>query len=340
MVKLITLAIAIGVAFNLSVAYLSSPGAFEDFSWIERPGFLATGLCLAFVPWFTNALKLVVWSSLFDRTLSFPGALRIVIGTELAQSVSPTTVGGAPLKLALLLEEGYDAGRSTVLTMMSSIENFLFFATTVPAIFFLARAWEYQPVRNILDLVPVSLRGVSSSALAVVGFLLFVVGLLLYRFGGRISGRATRKLRKFTKSVSDGFASVGTTKGLSRLGVTWLIGFPQWSARYSVVTFVALGLGLPVDPLLFPLLQWVTFSAGLLVPTPGAAVGVEGAFALLFAPLIPGSLLGLVTAIWRFVTFYLVLMVGLPLFLLLSRTRSSALSREPAVGIEVGTEAG
>ena len=80
-------------------------------------------------------------------------------------------------------------------------------------------------------------------------------------------------------------------------------------------------LGAPVQPVLFWLLQWVVFTVASFIPTPGAAGGAEAAFFLVYSPFVPSEVLGLATAGWRFLTFYLLLGLASILYLLIGERR-------------------
>ena len=100
-------------------------------------------------------------------------------------------------------------------------------------------------------------------------------------------------------------------RGKTRFLAVVLLSSVQWACRCSVATAVMYGLGVPVDPVLFGLLQWVVFVMMIFVPTPGASLGAEASFAAVLSGFVPTGLLGLAGAAWRFFTFYLVLLVGL-----------------------------
>jgi len=71
-----------------------------------------------------------------------------------------------------------------------------------------------------------------------------------------------------------------------------------------------LGFGLPVDFVLFPLLHWVVFSLSTVVVTPGGVGGAEVAFVTVFGDFVPAMTMPTLVAVWRFTTFYLVLLIG------------------------------
>jgi glycosyltransferase 2 family protein len=86
-----------------------------------------------------------------------------------------------------------------------------------------------------------------------------------------------------------------------------------------VISMLALFLGMPFDPVLFWLLQWVVFTIMSFVPTPGATGGAELAFTAVYATLLPAGFIGLATAAWRFATFYAPVGLAALLFPLLDR---------------------
>src|SRR5690606_28502095 len=103
----------------------------------------------------------------------------------------------------------------------------------------------------------------------------------------------------------------------------------QWIARYSVISALVAYLGYPVQPVLFWLLQWVVFTLMAMIPTPGAAGGAEAAFYLIYSALLPEQVIGLATAGWRFLTFYLQLGLASVLFFLLNLRSGGGLLQPP-----------
>ncbi|MGH7447228.1 MAG: lysylphosphatidylglycerol synthase domain-containing protein, partial [Longimicrobiales bacterium] len=93
----------------------------------------------------------------------------------------------------------------------------------------------------------------------------------------------------------------------------------HWIARYSVISALALFLGIPFDPVLFWLLQWIVFTLMSFVPTPGATGGAEVAFTAVYATLLPSGFIGLATAAWRIFTFYVPVALAALVFPLLGR---------------------
>ena len=288
-------------------------------------GYLALAVLLALVPWFTNALRLVIWTRFIGQGLSMREALRIVLGAEVGSSLLPTSTGGELIRWGMLVQRGIPAGAAGSVISLGYLEDSLFFLFALPIAFFWSDARRLPILRAIAEQFRTDAGGAVLVALAV----LFGVWLLLWLVFRGLLGRGTRRyalravvrtrarMRRSWRDAQNVYALVAR-RGKLRFLATWILGMIQWSCRYSVITALAAFLGAPIDPLLSFLLQWVIFTAMIFIPTPGATGGAEAAFFLIYKALLPGEIIGLATAGWRFLTFYLQLGLGAILFALLN----------------------
>ena len=277
------------------------------------PAFLAQAMALALVPWFTNTARMWIWARFMGGSLGRADAFQITLASDLGAAFTPTAAGSGAVRLAMLLGHGLSAGRASALILLMSLEDAIFFAVVLPLSYFLASGTGGDTVRAVFSRVGERAALVLAAAL-ILG--LVVAGIWrLWRGrpasmrkpgskGWGILGRVLCWLRE-ARAV---FAEV-LRRGKLRLLATLLLTAVQWVCRYSVVTMVMAAFGLTVFPFADILLQWVVFTAGTFVPTPGGATAVEAAFAVVYQPLIPAALLGPVTAVWRLILFYLVLVV-------------------------------
>jgi uncharacterized protein (TIRG00374 family) len=91
----------------------------------------------------------------------------------------------------------------------------------------------------------------------------------------------------------------------------------NWICKFSVITVLLMGFDIPTQPVTFFLFQWIILVIMTIMPTPGGAGGAETTFYFMFSSFVPGGILGIVTAGWRFITFYFLLIVCSLLFLIL-----------------------
>lgn len=291
---------------------------------------LAAGLALA--PWLTNALRLRIWTHFIGFPLSVRETLRIQLATELGSAVTPTASGGGLFKWALLMRRGVSPGAAASLASLVVVEDTLFFALALPLGLYLSAAWRLPVLQSLAEhaqaeLVQVLLIG------AGVLFLLWVVAraVLFGHAGRRARWRSLRllaggrhRVRRAWRDARHVYVLIAR-RGKSRFALSFALTAVQWVCRYSVVSALIAFLGAPVYPVLYFVLQWMIFTLMNLVPTPGAAGGAEAAFFLVYGAFVPGPVMGLATAGWRFFTFYLPLILAAIFFPLLGlRSRGPA----------------
>ena len=316
--------VPVGVIANLALSWLATDhSVLRNLGQFQRK-YLYLAILLALVPWFTNALRLLVWTRFVGYPIKFRDTFRITLGSELASSVLPTSSGGEVFRWGMMVQRGITQGQAASIVTLGYLEDLVFFATALPVAFVLSNAWDLP----FLQSVGSQFQDVRGRAV-MIAILLFVVGLSL-RFGWRavLTGALGRRVRRTTLRWSAGFRRKSrktrhdfrgvwrmvVARGKLRFLLTFVITAVQWSARYSVATAIAYFFGAPVDPLLFFLLQWVIFTAMMFVPTPGASGGAEAAFVLVYSALLPSGVIGIATAVWRLLTFYFQLTLGSIIF--------------------------
>ena len=89
-------------------------------------------------------------------------------------------------------------------------------------------------------------------------------------------------------------------------------------------------IGIEANYLELFFMQWMVYLAMAFVPTPGASGGAEAAFYFVYKSILPESLLGIVVAGWRIITYYYILLLGVVL-LQIGRLLQSSLRKKEAV---------
>lgn len=322
--------IPLGVLGNLAFSLLATDrdvlAALDDFprQW------LAVALGLTLLPWLTRPLRLLIWTRFLGYRIGFLEAFQMVLAVDLGASVSPTAVGGGFLKWGMLVDRGVSGGTAASLTALPTIEDAIFFAIALPTAVVLTAAWEFGTWTRVAGTA--ATRALVLVALAAGIFLVVlllgraimggVLGIRTRRWTLRGMARMRRGLRSAWVDARDVFALI-RDHGKARFALSLTLTAIQWSARYSVITALAAFLGAPVKPVLFWGLQWIVFTLMSLMPTPGAAGGAEVTFALVYGSLLPAGVLGIATAGWRFLTFYLQVGTAAVLFPLLARITPS-----------------
>jgi len=298
-------------------------------SLLEFPReYLLLAVGLALLPWLMNTLRLFIWTRFFGYPISLRDAYQVILGMDLGAAVSPTAVGGGLFRWVMLMQRGVSPGASASLSTLPTIEDAIFFAIALPLGIYLSASWDLPVFRQIApyvrDNAPIVMVIAFGTLFAAwVATRLVLVGGLGRRTqekGMRRIGRARRRLRLAWYDAREIFVEIAQ-RGKGWFALSLVLTAIHWIARYSVISALVAFLGLPVDPVLFWVLQWVVFSLMAMVPTPGAVGGAEAAFYLVYGAFLPGPVIGIATAGWRFLTFYLQLGLAAIIFTLMNLQR-------------------
>ncbi|UCC78562.1 MAG: flippase-like domain-containing protein [Candidatus Zixiibacteriota bacterium] len=289
--------------------------------------FLAAFLCV--VPWFAQSLRIIIWSRVFKRPVSPPQALQAVLSSDIAAAATPTMLGGGYAKAGYLVSYGFSAGEATIITLLGTIEDAVFFLIALPTSILWSRAWDNPYVRqagaSLVSHWPTVLIVAAIISMAFVG----IKKIGKRRISDANPGSSENKisfryrflssLRRYKTDLVFAMKFALTRGKLSFLFTVLAAGI-GWCSRYGAISALVLGLGLDADPVLFFLLQWVVFSIMTMIPTPGAIGGAEVSFALVYGGLIPSFAIPVVTSGWRFITFYLPVGLGSLIFAVIGGT--------------------
>jgi len=268
---------------------------------------------LIFIPWFTKAIRLNNWINLTDISLPFREVFRITVLGDLGAAISPTAIGGAPVKAALLTQHKFSTGESASLASVMPLEDICFFVIALPLAMFLSPTLGFHTLRE-MEINP---GNVLLWVLGIVIGLTLLWKVIAYLFRGK---KFVRKVQDWLQKFWEEFFSAYNLMirhGKLRFVANVLIAGFQWITRYSIVPLLLYSLGQEVNFLQFFILYWLLASLASFIPTPGATGAAEGAFLLVFSTFIPSSMLGLVMIGWRFLSFYLLNIAGIVVVMIL-----------------------
>lgn len=306
--------------------------------------YLALAVTLAFFPWLAQSSRILIWGKVFRRNIKPGQAFRTVLATEMGAAITPTMLGGSYAKLGLLIGYGFTVAEATLVTFLGTLVDAVFFAFALPISLYWSRAWENPHVarawRDLVSNWPTAL---------IVLMLLFVILLIVKKLNltfkasslksGEESPRrfVTRIIARIERFRSDFFSAAGFVmrRGKGAFATCVLVAGIGWCGRYGAISALIFGLGYPVDPVLFFLLQWAVFTTMAMIPTPGAIGGAEVSFTLVYRGLIPSAIIPIAASAWRFITFYLTVGLGSLIFSFIgTKFADRRMTRDDAVVLE------
>lgn len=260
---------------------------------------------------------------LTDNQLSWKQSFEVIMLWEFASALTPSVVGGSGVAIYILNREGISVGRSSAIVMVTALLDELFFILMVPLIFIAVGTELLFPVslqKEIFGIV-LNTQGIFWVGYGFIVFLTLFI-LLAIIFFPRLFKLVLLKIFRIKwlqkwryKVIQIGDDIINTSKELrGKRPAYWIKAFVatlfSWTARYWVVNFLLLTVTPVGNHLLVYARQLVMWVIMLISPTPGGSGLAEVAFSGFLADFIPLGLAGALALIWRLLSYYPYLFMG------------------------------
>lgn len=318
----IPMLLGVGVIFYL----VWSSFEIEEFKAIKWGGKVITYTSLAIL---TYALRHLVLSYrlklLSNDFFGWNKSIELSCIWEFASAVSPTSLGGSAVALFFLAQEKLSAAKTVTLVLYTVIADSIFFMITLPILFFTLGPISIRP-----EAILTSDLGVYWPTIIVIYIFivfygsLFIAGIFrpqimqrIIRFFGKLPF-LNRWQDSIYKTADD---MVTTSRELRKQPIFWHIKvfistFINWFLRFFTINFIVLGLtGLSIvdvyDQCVIYARSEMMHSITQFSPTPGGAGVTEFLFGGFYSDYISSGISSFVALIWRLVTYYTYLFIGL-----------------------------
>lgn len=293
--------------------------------WHASLPWLLTGIVSMLIFW---GLEARIYHSILKKytsDISFGQMFKLILATQFFNGITPFSTGGQPFQIYILnAQSKIGLGKIT----SASVQNFIVYQLALVI---------YCLVALISHLFhPILLFGRYSTAILVCGFILniLVIALLFFvstsqrflrfvstaglNFMARLhliknKDKSLQKLLTFTKTFSE---NMNLLKKEPRLLLeTLLLNTLRLTVFYMVAYFVCRALGFQNITMLEAILaSSYTMLITSVVPLPGASAGAEFGFLVFFSSFIAGPLATAIMLLWRFITYYIGLIIGFFVF--------------------------
>ncbi|MEL6589963.1 MAG: lysylphosphatidylglycerol synthase transmembrane domain-containing protein [Bacteroidota bacterium] len=295
-----------------------------DVNWTSRVfGMIGLGFLCMFLRDFGYIWRMRL---LTDQKLTWRSAIEVTLLWEFSSAVSPSIVGGSALAIFMLIKEKISAGRSTAIVFITIFLDEVFYLAILPVCLLVVNYADiFAPLENATSVFGTGM---------VVGFWIAYCILFSYTtflaFALFIRPEATSRLLKrvfrtrLLKRWEEGGARTADELLISsrefrakdfrywfKAGLATCF---AWFGRYLVVNCLlaafAIGLGYG-DHLVAFARQAIMFVVMLISPTPGSSGVAEEMFALMLRDYT--EFIRLISVMWRGITYYPYLLLGVPL---------------------------
>jgi len=274
-------------------------------------------LCLYYL---SDGLRLYFVIRAMDYRVRFQSIMKLVFVNIFVSNITPLATGGGVVQVYFLHREGIPVGEGTAATTIRTIlaASILFALTPIiilaePNLFGLFNQGSLIIYVALFSAVYLAvffcvLFRTEFIRLGLYGFMRFLnrTGIVSRRRFRKWFLRLSRELSRFT----DGFKRFIRGEPIYvALSFLFTVLFLLSLFSFSVILMRALGYDIHVLTILA--FQVVVTFFMYFAPTPGAAGVAEGGYGLLFAQLVRKSDLTLLTFLWRFLTIYIGVVIGL-----------------------------
>ena len=255
------------------------------------------------------------------KKISLKEAIKHNVITQFFNGITPFSSGGQPMEIYMLTEHGISGAKATTIT----IQNFIFYQ--VALVLYGLLAVTYNAIFHIFPKVPLL------GKLTLIGFLintLVAIALFVITFSPKFTKKVTNiiiKLLVKLKIIKDEKKTAekwnlkleefhSSAKVLRKRKLLFIegviINLISLTCLYIVPLFIVYSLHNYTS---LNIADTLTSSAyvliiGAFVPIPGASGGIEYGFLKFFGNFITGTNLSAILIIWRFITYYLGVIIG------------------------------
>ena len=287
-------------------------------------GFIALAVLFFFIFLFIKAF--ISYKTVKEKEkYSLLEALKHTVIVQFFNGITPFSTGGQPMEIYMLTKHDISGSRATSIV----VQNFIFYQTALVIFGIFAVVMNY--FCEFFPKVPL-LR-----ELVLLGFIintLVLLGILLIAFSSRFTGFCLKMVLKITKKIK-------VFKDNKKTKEKWENRIKEFNScakelKNRKLFFVSSVL-LNIISLAFfyaipyiivrgtPNLENITLIESLVasayvliigsfVPIPGASGGIEYGFLAFFGNFIPGKITPAILLVWRFITYYLPMIIGGILF--------------------------
>ncbi|MBL7943440.1 MAG: flippase-like domain-containing protein [Flavobacteriales bacterium] len=257
-----------------------------------------------------------------DKQLSWRQSFEVIMLWEFASAMTPSVVGGSGIAMFIINREGINMGRSTAITFVTAMLDEIFYIIMVPVVFLIIGEASLFPEVSFGD------HG-SNKSIKIIFFLgyffiMFLTVIILIGVFWRpnwfkntlvwlTSFRLLRSLKRRAARVGDEIITC-SQELRGKPWTYWARSFTatcvSWTARFFTLNFIIMAFVPKFDHWLVigrQLIMWVIM---LVAPTPGGSGVAEYSLSVFFNYLIPLGIVAVVAIIWRFLTYFPYLFMG------------------------------
>ncbi len=286
-----------------------------------KPIYILAAFCIHILSFILWGLRIQIMTSALGYKISLTRAYEIVVSGTFVAALTPSSIGGEPLRILLLKQDNMPVGKASAVILGERILDAAFLLLAVPFALYLFSGTLSDPRLKLV----IMLGGLFSLATLILMLYALMrpqyvkpavnglVEWLIRCFSGRKTGDKLRKLSvSIDKEIDEFHESIYLFATQARSGLIFGIVYTviYWVVDFCSLPAVLMGLNHP-PYILFSFAAQVLLLIIAVAPlTPGASGVAELAAATLFSAFMPAGIIGIAVIGLRAFTFYTNILVG------------------------------
>lgn len=285
-----------------------------------KPGYVIAALLIHLFSFFIWGLRIKSMASALGHEIDLKTSIEMVISGTFVAALTPSSIGGEPLRIHLLKQRNMPVGQATAVILGERVLDALLILLAVPFSLYFLRGVLSDPRTDTViilgEVLSIIVFALMIYATTKPRFIKLVINCLM-KWIGRFSGKKIGdKLQKLSGSIDreiDEFHSsinVFLTEGRKGLYYGLIFTVIYWIVEFSSLPVTLMGLNQAPSVLISFAVQVLLMIIIVMPLTPGASGVAELAAISLFSIFVPASILGITVAAWRAFTFYTNIIAG------------------------------
>jgi hypothetical protein len=302
-----------------------------------KPLFFLRALSLHALAWFVWAVRIKVMSKAVGggvgNGISLRESFQIVVTNLFLAAITPSMIGGEPVRIFLLHKNGMKTGDATAVVVGERILDAVIILSAVPFAVIFLKETLFKTGEGELSyaFTVVFVLGIVLFSILLFFFIYSMVKprhvkaffywlgnvvkkfpLVFRKIGLSLSQSPSHWEEKVEKEIDSFYSSfrMFAREGKKELCMGVFCTILYWLMEFMLPSLILLGFG--ADPVVLKsyAIQIILLPLVVLPLTPGNSGVAEISFAALYTPIVASSLLGGLVLLWRFLTYYMNLIVG------------------------------
>ncbi|HRK73055.1 MAG TPA: lysylphosphatidylglycerol synthase transmembrane domain-containing protein [Rhodothermales bacterium] len=302
------------VAFGIVTWLTYVPGMWANLAKVFKPGLLVAAILTVSLRVVIGAFRIKFVS---HGRIPFVPALRTQLVWDFYANITPSVIGGTPFAaLYMNKDQRIPLGEASGIMMFLMLLDQIWFAVSILIMLGASMFVEIIPASvgiigegaiSLYFLAIMSWAAIFAYATLVRPQILewLVLKLFSLRFLSRFKARADREMEALQARA----AIIRKEKPMFFVkGV--LMTASLWVCRYFLLLFVVMSITEVYNPVQIIFRAMAILLSYIIMPTPGGAGGIEAAYTVFMTPLLGAAYVAPTLFAWRFIGFYMFIIIG------------------------------